>query len=203
MITVPIERLSTDILKSWLLFFKNNSSLSWLTVRNNHPDTTVDFEYPIMVVKRVWAEKLELVRNSGFYWERFDISWDIVKRKKGYRYSSLYQIDLYEKDIVSLNNRVWKIYDMLRWGDVFATEPSLKRTSIRLKDFVSPTSTWTDTDLYIQFSFPRDVEWVELTWFDNAVYQYSISIWFRLDYVNEHDSNPIKSFNSQVTINQG
>lgn len=170
---------------------------AWYTGINVTPsqhDTDKLFQLPAVTISRVWEAKVWLARNSWHYKETFNSTTQTVDIERWYRYTATYQMTVYARSTGELN---WIVSDLnirvLRpYTDSFATIGWVKQTSIPIKSFASPQDdVGTDTDLDIKFRYTRDVEQLEIPAMDKELRQYSISVTFWADYINQYNHDAI------------
>lgn len=181
--SVPEERFLTDVLKTWLTLFSENSNFSGVNITPNYPDKDTAFELPCIVVNRVGSARWVAQRLSGYYGVTSTASPGMVGEMKGLTYSAMYQLDVLSSSILQQQSIVSKINSILK-GD----SDGVNTTILPLKDFSDETSAvGTETDLKIKFRFWRDVMGSEVSTFDPTLHQYSISIDFWIDYITENE----------------
>ena len=93
--SVPRERFLSNVLKTRLAYFQDDPLFEWLDITLNKPDVDKEFQLPALVIKRVVGEEFNIARNSWFYKEIVYTNTNTVERLMGYRYSTMYQFDVY------------------------------------------------------------------------------------------------------------
>lgn len=203
-ISVPEERFRTDILKTRISYFKNDSELAWVSVLSRKPDVDTDLKIPNICITRIWNENRTLARLSWFFdYQSAEIDSATIWRLMWYTLTCSYQFDIMTKTIWDMNKYVSIVERKLKSNnstDTFAELGGAYQTVIPILDFVSPTDTeWVATDLYIRFRMNRNVDWVEVIAFDQELHQYSITIDFRVHYLKEYELPKINSIQINET----
>lgn len=179
---VQQETLLTDIIKTWIKFFKDTWDFQGINFRVTTPDTDKDLVLPLIVLKRVSNDTWSISRNGWYYW----INWgDATTETTLYwhTYSSLMQFDIMTTTITEANRIEWLLYKSLSPSSFWS------RTQIPLRTFTGVDSNWSPTDLQMKFYFDRDISWAMIPSFDPNLHQCSISVDFLVDYLSEV-SNP-------------
>lgn len=201
--SVPEERFLNDVLKTWIMYFKDDTNFSTLKLMPRNPDKDEGFDVPCLVVKRVSDQDWALTRMSGYHGRIEADDPDEVGRLQGYTYMTTMQLDLYTTSINEQNSWSSLINQKIKSGlghDVFANGGPTQ-TVIPLKDYATPTSAiGTATDLNIRFRFWRDINTVEIPTFDPNLYQTAFSIEFWVDYLMEYNVPMIQSIELETTV---
>lgn len=176
------ETLLTDIIKTWIKYFKDTWDFTGINFKVATPDTDKELTLPLIVLKRVSNDSWSVNRNAGYFW----INWGDVNTETTlywFTYTSLLQFDIMTTSITECNNIQWLIYKSLQptafWG----------RTHIPLRTFVWVDSIGTATDLQMKFYFNKDVDSAVVPSFDPNLHQNSLSVEFMIDILSE-SSNP-------------
>lgn len=193
-VSVPDERFMTDILKTWISYFKDDSAFTWLRITTKAPDETEKFTFPSLCIIRIGEEWFSLAR-TGWYYKSDIKTATTVWTLRWYRVATMYQLSLYAKTHTELLKRTMLINKKLQsstMADQLATFNMPKQTVIPVLDYASPTVP-TQTDLKIRFHYPRDIDWREVPSMDEEVQHYAITVRFWVDYLKEYDSHRILS----------
>ena len=196
-ISVPEERLATDVMKTWLTYFSADSAFSGVAFSPRHPDKDTPFAMPLVVLTRVSEERQKLERMNGYFGTVPSDDQHAVGILQGPTLLATFQFDVLASSIGDAN-RLRALMDMrlktARRGedglpvDEFATIGPQAWTVIPLYDFSSPESgTGTVTDLAIRFKFWKDVHWTEVPTFSPQLHQLSCSVQFWVHYQKQND----------------
>lgn len=202
--SVPETRLTTDIMKTWLVWFSSEADFSDVNVVPEGRDVDESFRLPSLVLRRVSPEDLALTRVAGYHGEYSPDDNSKVGRLEGFTYMCSFQFDVLASSILEVNRIASLVLQKLKHGslsdDVFASVEAARQTVIPLLDFASPTtSTGTATDLNIRFRAWRDVNSVKVPTFDPELHQISISVEFWVDYLKPRDVDKISAVTQVAT----
>lgn len=203
-VSTPRARFETDLMKTWVEFFKSDSAFSNLSIRTKHPNIDKDLVLPILVLTPVASEDWTLDRLAGYFGvlpKTGDATQQV--RLEGFTFKTMYQFDLltYTRG----DQLAWKalIDEKLLHGSIggnaFASDAP-GHMIIPLLDFVSPTSgTGTATDLVIQYR-ADNVSGQEVPTFDPELHQFSISVAFWVNYIQTTDESKIGELDTATTL---
>lgn len=200
-VSIQEQDFLTSILKTWITLFSSDTAFWKVKVLPKFPDKDIEAKLPCIVVRRVSDDKWRLLRNSGYFWNIEGATPEEIWRLHWYTYLAMYQFDIYATTIESMTQIASKVFAKLKSpdnSDVFA-DFRVWESCITLKDF-SSVLTGTNTNLKMKYRFNRDVESAEIDPFDTELHQYSISVYFRLDYLKEYDVPIITTISPSYTL---
>lgn len=188
-VSVPEERIITDLQKTWLTLFSDDADFSEINIIPEGHDQDENFKLPSLVLKRVGAENFSLVRLQGFYGEHL-IDNKNIGQLYGYRIEATYQFDILTTSVTDQSKYVGLVRKKLQYPDGESTfcgnSPISKVLLVTIKDWQSPTAC-IDTDLRIMYQYHEDVKAAQVKTFDPQLHQYSISVNFKVDYMKEYE----------------
>lgn len=190
-VSVEQKTFFSDILKTWVLLLNSNSELEWVAIRVDTPSTDIELKLPLIVLKRVSNDEWSLRRNNWYFWTKNSTS-DKEKMLYGYTYTSTMQFDIMATTIWECNRIQWVLLSII------TPEVMFSETKIPLKHFQWNIDS--PTDLTMDFSFEKDVDWAILSTFDPNLHQHSISVTFDLDYLSETEVDKLKKISPNYII---
>lgn len=192
-VSVPKDSFFTDIMKTWIIHFQNTWLFNWVHFKIDTPDTDIDLELPIIVLKKIWDDMWALARNN-WYFGTYNNTWVIERQLFWYTYSSMMQFDIITTSISENNKLQWLLYLALQPENIW------NRTFVFLRHFNWIDNVWNLTDLKIKFNFAKDVSWTKLPAFNSSIHQYSVTVKYDIDYLSETEVPKMLEINPSFNI---